>query len=171
MSIWQTVITVISTLTGTVLGSVLGSVLKGRADAAARVHDWQVTVVNVFGDLMNTLERHYVAMWDLEAARIRGNQDEVDAALAASLTTREAITRPRAQLVVLAPALRPHIDQATHAVYTMDTATDDEANRTTERLEARRRTAKAALQNLETTTAALMGNLGAGLSMPKEVQR
>lgn len=55
MSVWQTVITVVSTLAGTISGVVLGSVLKSRADRAHRVHEWQVTVVGIYGDLLAAL--------------------------------------------------------------------------------------------------------------------
>ncbi|WP_410640692.1 hypothetical protein [Amycolatopsis sp. lyj-346] len=158
---WQTVITVVAALFGTISGTVLGSVLKTRADTAARVHEWQVSIVGIFGDLMSALSSHYAAMWDLEAARIRDDQDEIDVALAASLVTRDAITRPRTQLVVLAPQLLPEINQAVAAVYAMDTAL--ETARTTEQLTVRRLAAKAALEVLETTTAAVMNGLGAGL--------
>lgn len=159
---WQTVIPVVAALVGTTSGTVLGAVLKGRADTAGRVHEWQVSVVSIFGDLTAALSSHYAAMWDLEAARIRGNREEIDATLAASLLTRDAITRPRAQFAVLAPQLRPQIDQAVTAVYSMDTALQ-ETDRTEEQLTTRRLAAKAALEKLETTTATVMGELGAGL--------
>ncbi|MET8847988.1 hypothetical protein [Amycolatopsis sp. NPDC004625] len=162
MSLWQSVITIVSTLIGTISGTVLGGVLKSRADTAGRVHEWQVSVVEIYGTLMAALSSHYAAMWDLETARIRDDQDEIDVTLAASLVTRDAITRPRAQLVILAPQLLPRINEAVAAVYAMDTATH-EAGRTTEQLTARRLAAKAAMAKLETTTAAVMGGLGAGL--------
>jgi hypothetical protein len=162
MSILQTTVTAAAMLVGTISGTVLGSVLKSRADRATRVHEWQVTVVTIFGDLMAAVERHYVAMWDLEAARLRGGQDEIEASLAASLTTREAITRPRVQLVVLAPRLRPHVDQAVQAVYAMDTALD-EAGRTEDQLKTRRLAAKGKLARLENAMAAVMAGHGAGL--------
>lgn len=159
---WQNVITVATALLGTITGTLLGSMLKSKADTAGRVHAWQVSVVEIYGDLMARLSSHYVAMWDLEAARIRNDQVEIDTTLAASLLTRDAMTRPHAQLVVLAPQLQPHIDRAVHAVYEMDTALD-EAGRTTERLTTQRRAAKAAMENLRTAMAAVMGRLGAGL--------
>jgi RPA family protein len=162
MSLWQSVITIVSALVGTLSGTVLGSVLKSRADTAGRVHEWQVSVVDIFGTLMAALSSHYAAMWDLEAARIRGDQDEIDVTLAASLVTRDAITRPRAQLVVLAPQLLPQINHAVMAVYAMDTAVQ-ETGRITEQLTARRLAAKAAMEKLETATAAVMRRLGAGL--------
>ncbi|MEU3625672.1 hypothetical protein BS329_38855 [Amycolatopsis coloradensis] len=162
MPVWQAVMTVAATLAGTVSGTVLGSVLKGKADKAARVHEWQVEVVKIFGDLMHALEAHYVAMWDLEAARVRGGQDEIDAALAASLTTRNAITRPRSQFAVLVPRLGSEVARAVGAVFAMDTAVD-ESGRSAERLAARRLEARAALDDLVTVMTALMARLGAGL--------
>jgi hypothetical protein len=168
MSLWQSVITVVAALIGTLGGTVLGAVLKGRADSAGRVHEWQVSIVGIYGDLMAALSSHYAAMWDLEAARIRGDHGEIDAALAASLVTRDAITRPRAQFAVLAPQLRPTIDQAVAAVYAMDTALQETA-RTDEQLTSRRLAAKAALEELETTTAAVLGDLGAGLPAHRRV--
>lgn len=161
MAIWQTVITVASTLVGTISGTVLGSVLKSRADNAGRVHEWQVSVVGIYGDLLEALSNHYAVMWDLEAARLRGDAAEIESTLAASLVTRAAVTRPHVQLAVLAPQLRPQIDQAVQVVYAMDTALDED--RTEELLTARRRTAKAAMADLETSMAAVMVKLGAGL--------
>jgi hypothetical protein len=162
MSVWQTAMTVAATLMGTISGTLLGSVLKSRADRAARVHEWQVSVIGFFGDLVAALSSHYVSMWDLESARIRGDRDEIAAALAASLTTRDAITRPRVQLVVLAPRIRPGVDLAVRAVYAMDTALDEDS-RTEDQLKARRLAAKAALEDLEVTMASVMTELGAGL--------
>ncbi|CAM4025397.1 hypothetical protein KIPE111705_36980 [Kibdelosporangium persicum] len=163
MPIWQTVITVVSTLVATVTGAVVGSVLKSRADSAGRVHEWQVTVVEIYGDLMTALSNHYAAMWDLEAARIRNNAMQIESTLAATLATRSAVTRPHTQLAVLAPLLRPHVDRAVQAVYAMDTALEDQASRTEERLTASRHAAKAAMKALETEMAAVMAGLGAGL--------
>jgi uncharacterized membrane protein YedE/YeeE len=162
VAIWQTVITVLATLAGTITGTVLTSALKSRSDRVARVHEWQVEVVKIYGDLMTALSDHYAAMWDLEAARIRGDQAEIEAALAASLPTRSAITRPHVQLVVLASMLRTEIDAAVHTVYAMDTATDDTA-RTHDQLTARRHAAKTAMATLSTATAGVLVGLGAGL--------
>uniref|UniRef100_UPI003F498155 hypothetical protein n=1 Tax=Amycolatopsis sp. CA-096443 TaxID=3239919 RepID=UPI003F498155 len=45
MSIWATVITMAAML----VGVFAGGVLKGRADAVARAHEWQLKVVDVGG--------------------------------------------------------------------------------------------------------------------------
>jgi hypothetical protein len=163
MPFWQTVITVVSTLVGTVTGAVVGSVLKSRADSAGRVHEWQVSVVEIYGNLMAALSNHYAAMWDLEAARIRNDAAAIESTLAATLVTRGAVTRPHTQLVVLAPMLRPQIDRAVQAVYAMDTALADQSSRTEERLTASRQAAKAAMAALAAEMTAVMADLGAGL--------
>lgn len=162
MPVWQTVITVASALIGGTLGTLLGGWLKRRADREVRVHEWQVSVVEIYGDLMERLSAHYAAMWDLEAARIDGDPDTIATTLAASLLTRNAITKPRAQLDVLAPQLRPHVERAVHAVYAMDTALDP-AHRTHQRLTAQRHAANAARNDLSTAMATVMADLGAGL--------
>ncbi len=46
---WQTVTTFVAALTGTIIGTVLSSVFKHRADTAGRVHEWQVSIVGIFG--------------------------------------------------------------------------------------------------------------------------
>jgi hypothetical protein len=163
MPLWHTMITVVATLMGTVTGTVVGSVLKSRADSAARVHEWQVAVVKIYGDLMTALSNHYAAMWDLEAARIRNDDTEINSTLAAMLVTRREVTRPHTQLIVLAPRLRAQINRAVQAVYAMDTATDDHTSRTHQRLTASRLAAKAARLALEADMASLMADLGAGL--------
>jgi hypothetical protein len=163
MPLWQTVLTAVFTLVGTVSGTVLGSVLKSRADSTRRVHDWQVAVVEIYGNLMTALSNHRVAMWDLEAARIRNHPVEMGTTLAASLVTRAEVTKPHAQLVVLAPQLKPVVDGAVRAVYAMDTATADPASRTDERLTASRQAAKTAMNDLVAETASVLTALGAGL--------
>ncbi|WP_086838977.1 hypothetical protein [Amycolatopsis kentuckyensis] len=109
---------------------------------------------------MAALSSHYAATWDLEAARIRGEKDEIDAALTASMATRDVITRPRAQFAVLAPQLRPQI---AFAEEWLERLSSKPRARSPEQLTARRLAAKTALRELETAMAAVMGNLGAGL--------
>ncbi|WP_279629558.1 hypothetical protein [Amycolatopsis kentuckyensis] len=41
--------TFVAALTGTIIGTVLSSVFKHRADTAGRVHEWQVSIVGIFG--------------------------------------------------------------------------------------------------------------------------
>ncbi|MGW7537823.1 hypothetical protein [Amycolatopsis sp. NPDC054798] len=160
--VWQTLIPVLGTLAGTVSGIALGGLVKSRHDSVGRVHEWQVAVVEIYGDLMSRLSSHYVAMWDLEAARIRGDEAEIATRLDASLQTRDAITKPHTQLVVLVSQLRPVIDLAVEKAYAMDTALDENA-RTEDRLSDRRKAAKAAVESLQTAMIAEMRSHGAGL--------
>ncbi|MFI5591174.1 hypothetical protein ACIA5G_39410 [Amycolatopsis sp. NPDC051758] len=69
--------TVITVMAGTITGTVLCHVFKNRADTAGRVHEWQVTIVAIFGDLMAALSAHYAATWDLDTrpAPLRGGRD------------------------------------------------------------------------------------------------
>ncbi len=158
MSVMQTVITVVAALAGTVLGTLL----KRRADKDGRDHEWHVKILEYSARLAYCFSRHRAAMWDLEAARLKGDQDEMDAALAASLVTRDAITEPEFQLTILVPQLETQISWTAQTIYAIDTATDP-AGRTQERLDERLAAAKDAIGDLVTAMTALMRKLGAGL--------
>ncbi|ACU35243.1 hypothetical protein [Actinosynnema mirum] len=163
MNIWPTLITVFSGLVGAFGGAVLAGALKTRADRATRLHEWLVTVVDVYGELIRVLSDHHAAMWDLEAARLRDDRDEIATTLTASLITRSAMSKPHAQLLVLCPQVADHIDRAVQAVYDMDTAMNP--GRTPELLTERRAAAKTARRELSTAMAALLRQAGAGTSL------
>lgn len=162
MQIWQTVITVVATLAGAFGGTIVGGVIKNRSDRAARVHEWQVTMVEIYRELMTALSDHRAKMWDVEAARLHGDEAEIAATSKAMEATRAAVTGPHEALVILAPPqLCEQIDAAVQATYAIDTWGNPE--RTQELLDRRLREAKSAHKQLARATAAVMRELGAGL--------
>ncbi|GAA2665209.1 MULTISPECIES: hypothetical protein [Actinosynnema] len=169
MSTLSTLITTTAPLVGVFGGALLTSTLKTRSDQAGRVHDWQVTVVEVYGDLMRVLGDHYMTMWDLEAARLRGDAQEIATTLAATLVTRSAVTKPHAQMLALCPQLAEQIEGAVQGTYRMDTAMYP--GRSAEELTRRRLAAKAARETLSEAMVDLMRRIGAGLPDPKPRKR
>lgn len=163
-----TVWTVITAMVagGAALGGSLGGIaLKNRAESNARrdqrLFANQDSAVEAIATLLEVLGAHYAAMWDLEAARVRGEQAEIESTLAASLITRGAVTRPHTVAKSYIPALATRIDETVKAVYAMDSATD--ASRTAETVEARRAAAREAQRRLERETLTYFGQVGVGL--------
>ncbi|ACU35598.1 hypothetical protein [Actinosynnema mirum] len=117
---WQTILTILGTLAGASLG-IFGIVLKARADRRATA---ETVAVEAIADLVSALGDHRTAMWDLEAARSRKNEDEITTTLAASLVTRSAMSRPHVIAKLRVPALAAQIDAAVRATYDMDSAVD-----------------------------------------------
>ncbi|WP_367128344.1 hypothetical protein [Saccharothrix sp. HUAS TT1] len=163
-SVWTTVVAVL----GALGGALLTTVLKNRSDRQQRRDErrWanQDTAVSALGDVLEALSNHYAAMWGLEAARLRGDRDEIATTLAASLVTRAAMTRPHLLAKLRVPSLADAIDLAVRAIYEMDSATDD--TRTEHMLTERRRRAKLAMDALTADATKTLQQAGVGIPTP-----